>query len=178
MFSKFTSILQHAVEALAPSLPLQEDFVYHWKAITHYYIETSDDKAPVTDTNIPSHLEQMLDILVQEENERESGETGPCMEYLLHHKILETLYTLGKADKLIRLCGEVLATPTENEEIQFLCIVCAKLKQDPYLVNFFLEGFYTSDFRKNFIQGSQIHLLKVLFLCNESAIRVVIGIAA
>lgn len=60
-----------------------------------------DDKAPVTDTNIPSHLEQMLDILVQEENERESGETGetgPCMEYLLHHKILETLYTLGKAD--------------------------------------------------------------------------------
>ncbi|KAH0516145.1 Protein FAM160B1, partial [Microtus ochrogaster] len=159
----------------APSLPLQEDFVYHWKAITHYYIETSDDKAPVTDTNIPSHLEQMLDILVQEENERESGETGPCMEYLLHHKILETLYTLGKADcppgmkqqvllfytkllgrirqpllphinvhrpvqKLIRLCGEVLATPTENEEIQFLCIVCAKLKQDPYLVNFFLEN--------------------------------------
>ncbi|XP_073451931.1 FHF complex subunit HOOK interacting protein 2A isoform X2 [Aquarana catesbeiana] len=117
----------------------------------------------------------MLDILVQEENERESGETGPCMEYLLHHKVLETLYTLGKADcppgmkqqvlmfytkllgrikqpllphinvhrpvqKLIRLCGEVLANPTENEEIQFLCIVCAKLKQDPYLVNFFLEN--------------------------------------
>ncbi|XP_061692456.1 protein FAM160B1 isoform X2 [Syngnathoides biaculeatus] len=175
MFSKFTSILQHAVEALAPSLPLQEDFVYHWKAITHYYIETSDDKAPVTDTNIPSHLEQMLEILSQEEGERESGETGPCMEYLLHHKILETLYTLGKADcppgmkqqvltfytkllahirqpllphinvhrpvqKLIRLCGDVLAAPTENEEIQFLCIVCAKLKQDPYLVNFFLEN--------------------------------------
>uniref|UniRef100_A0A8C6ZZ51 FHF complex subunit HOOK-interacting protein C-terminal domain-containing protein n=1 Tax=Nothoprocta perdicaria TaxID=30464 RepID=A0A8C6ZZ51_NOTPE len=168
-------LLESALAHLAPSLPLQEDFVYHWKAITHYYIETSDDKAPVTDTNIPSHLEQMLDILVQEENERESGETGPCMEYLLHHKILETLYTLGKADcppgmkqqvlafytkllgriqqpllphinvhrpvqKLIRLCGEVLATPTENEEIQFLCIVCAKLKQDPYMVNFFLEN--------------------------------------
>ena len=29
---------------LAPSLPLQEDFVYHWKAITHYYIETSGEK--------------------------------------------------------------------------------------------------------------------------------------
>lgn len=41
--------------------------------------------------------------------------------------------------KLVRLCGEVLAAPTENEEIQFLCIVCAKLKQDPYLVSFFLE---------------------------------------
>uniref|UniRef100_A0A665WU96 Family with sequence similarity 160 member B1 n=1 Tax=Echeneis naucrates TaxID=173247 RepID=A0A665WU96_ECHNA len=171
--SKLSEIVSTPV--LAPSLPLQEDFVYHWKAITHYYIETSDDKAPVTDTNIPSHLEQMLDILTQEEGERESGETGPCMEYLLHHKILETLYTLGKADcppgmkqqvltfytkllahirqpllphinvhrpvqKLVRLCGEVLAAPTENEEIQFLCIVCAKLKQDPYLVNFFLEN--------------------------------------
>lgn len=29
---------------LAPSLPLQEDVVYHWKAITHYYIETSGNK--------------------------------------------------------------------------------------------------------------------------------------
>ena len=35
-----------------------------------------DDKAPVTDTNIPSHLEHMLDILVEEEKEREFGETG------------------------------------------------------------------------------------------------------
>lgn len=54
--------------------------------------------------------------------------------------------------KLIRLCGEVLAAPTENEEIQFLCIVCAKLKQDPYLVNFFLEvcaRFFCSEYILN-----------------------------
>lgn len=72
-----------------------------FKSFLIAYFFYLDDKAPVTDTNIPSHLEQMLDILVQEENERESGETGPCMEYLLHHKILETLYTLGKADVCI-----------------------------------------------------------------------------
>lgn len=72
----------------------------------------------MTDTNIPSHLEQMLDILVQEENERESGETGPCMEYLLHHKILETLYTLGKAD--VRTLQSRLSfgwTPNCNREV-------------------------------------------------------------
>ena len=40
---------------------------------------------------------------------------------------------------MIRVCGEVRAAPTENEEIIFLCTVCAKLRQDPYLVNFFLE---------------------------------------
>lgn len=73
------------------------------------YFPPLDDKAPVTDTNIPSHLEQMLDILTQEEEERESGETGPCMEYLLHHKILETLYTLGKAD--VRHSHTFLALP-------------------------------------------------------------------
>lgn len=36
---------------LAPSLPLQEDFVYHWKAITHYYIETSGKKSLKGQTN-------------------------------------------------------------------------------------------------------------------------------
>uniref|UniRef100_F6SVH2 Protein FAM160B1 n=1 Tax=Ciona intestinalis TaxID=7719 RepID=F6SVH2_CIOIN len=98
MFNKFTTILQQAVDALAPDAPLHEDFVYHWKSVTNFYIENTDDKTPVTDSNIPSHLKQMLQILVQEENEREAGDTGPCMEYLLQHKILETLYTLGKAD--------------------------------------------------------------------------------
>lgn len=72
----------------------------------------------MTDTNIPSHLEQMLDILIQEEGERESGETGPCMEYLLHHKILETLYTLGKADVSAVVSAKRLC----------LCLCCAGRK--------------------------------------------------
>ena len=40
---------------------------------------------------------------------------------------------------LVRVCGEVKAAPSENEEIQFLCTVVAKVKTDPYLVNFFIE---------------------------------------
>ena len=31
------------------------------------------------------------------------------------------------------------AAPSETEEIQFLCTVCAIVKSDPYLVNFFIE---------------------------------------
>ena len=41
--------------------------------------------------------------------------------------------------RLVRMCGEVKAGPTETEEIKFLCTVCAKLKSDPYLVNFFIQ---------------------------------------
>ncbi|XP_012582390.1 PREDICTED: protein FAM160B2 isoform X2 [Condylura cristata] len=41
----------------------------------------------------------MLDILVYEERQQAAAsEAGPCLEYLLQHKILETLCTLGKAE--------------------------------------------------------------------------------
>lgn len=40
----------------------------------------------------------MLDILVYEERQQAASEAGPCLEYLLQHKILETLCTLGKAE--------------------------------------------------------------------------------
>ncbi|ESO81902.1 hypothetical protein LOTGIDRAFT_146698, partial [Lottia gigantea] len=51
------------------------------------------------ETTIPGHIEQMVLILVQEEREQlEPGTTGPCLEYLLHHKLLDTLYTLGRTD--------------------------------------------------------------------------------
>lgn len=41
----------------------------------------------------------MLDILVYEERQQAAaGEAGPCLEYLLQHRILETLCTLGKAE--------------------------------------------------------------------------------
>lgn len=174
MFSKFSSILQHAVDALAPQLSLQEEFVFHWKAVTGYFIEKKGEKLPIEQTNLPAHLEQMLVILQEEEMTSERGMYGPCLEYLLQHKLLETLYSLGRADyppgmkqtvlsfftkllsrikqpilahvsvykavqRLVGTCGEVQAAPTEIEEIQFLCTVCAKIKADPYLVNFFLE---------------------------------------
>ncbi|XP_041088432.1 protein FAM160B2-like isoform X1 [Polyodon spathula] len=114
----------------------------------------------------------MLDILIYEEQHQE--ETGPCMEYLLQHKLLETLGTLGKAQyppgmnqqvlifftkllgqiqqpmlhiinvyrptqKLIRQCGILPGSQLEKEEVQFLYVICNKLKQDPYLLNYILE---------------------------------------
>ncbi|XP_039979106.1 protein FAM160B2 [Xiphias gladius] len=96
-FSKLTSMLLHALETREPTVDLLDSFVDHWKSITNYYIETTDDSRPVRQTEIPWRLRQMLDILVYEEKQQGVEETGACMEYLLQHKILETLCTLGKA---------------------------------------------------------------------------------
>uniref|UniRef100_A0A2I3T2B2 FHF complex subunit HOOK interacting protein 2B n=1 Tax=Pan troglodytes TaxID=9598 RepID=A0A2I3T2B2_PANTR len=82
-----------------PSIDLLQAFVEHWKGITHYYIESTDESTPAKKTDIPWRLKQMLDILVYEEQQQAAaGEAGPCLEYLLQHKILETLCTLGKAE--------------------------------------------------------------------------------
>ncbi|XP_068617209.1 FHF complex subunit HOOK-interacting protein 2B-like isoform X2 [Brachionichthys hirsutus] len=96
-FSKLTSLLMNALETREPTVELLDSFIDHWKSITNYYIKTTDDSRPVRQTDIPWHLKQMLDILVYEEKEQGVEETGSCLEYLLHHKILETLCTLGKA---------------------------------------------------------------------------------
>uniref|UniRef100_A0A4W6F9I4 FHF complex subunit HOOK interacting protein 2B n=1 Tax=Lates calcarifer TaxID=8187 RepID=A0A4W6F9I4_LATCA len=96
-FSKLTRMLLHALETREPTVDLLDSFVDHWKSITNYYIETTDDSRPVRQTEIPWRLRQMLDILVYEEKQQGVEETGACLEYLLQHKLLETLCTLGKA---------------------------------------------------------------------------------
>ncbi|XP_064128794.1 FHF complex subunit HOOK-interacting protein 2B isoform X2 [Loxodonta africana] len=99
MLSRLGALLQEAVGAREPSIDLLEAFVEHWKGITHYYIESTDENTPAKRTDIPWRLKQMLDILVYEEKQQgAAGEAGPCLEYLLQHKILETLCTLGKAE--------------------------------------------------------------------------------
>jgi len=44
IINRFTNILQNAVEALAPQASSIEEFTFHWKRITNYYIESADEK--------------------------------------------------------------------------------------------------------------------------------------
>ncbi|XP_069733529.1 FHF complex subunit HOOK-interacting protein 2B isoform X2 [Phaenicophaeus curvirostris] len=175
MLSRLGALLQQAVETREPSLDLLEAFTEHWKGITGYYLEATDESVPARQTDIPWHLKQMLDILVYEEKQHPAGEAGPCLEYLLQHKVLETLSTLGKAEyppgmrqqvllffsrvlgqmqhpllhylnvhrpvqKLLQLSGDRLGSGTEKEEVQFAAILCTKIKQDPTLLAYILEG--------------------------------------
>ncbi|XP_064328628.1 FHF complex subunit HOOK-interacting protein 2B isoform X3 [Phalacrocorax carbo] len=175
MLSRLGALLQQAVETREPSVDLLEAFTEHWKGITGYYLEATDESVPARQTDIPWRLKQMLDILVYEEKQRPAGEAGPCLEYLLQHKVLETLGTLGKAEyppgmrqqvllffsrvlgqvqhpllhylnvhrpvqKLLQLSGDRLGSGTEKEEVQFTAVLCTKIKQDPTLLAYILEG--------------------------------------
>ncbi|NXM13893.1 F16B2 protein, partial [Ploceus nigricollis] len=81
-----------------PSVDLLEAFTEHWTGITGYYLEATDESVPARRTDIPWRLRQMSDILGYEERQRPPGDTGPCLECLLQHKLLETLATLAKAE--------------------------------------------------------------------------------
>ncbi|XP_047129129.1 FHF complex subunit HOOK interacting protein 2A isoform X1 [Hydra vulgaris] len=96
MFTRFTSMLHNAVDALSPEVSILEQFKYHWKCITQYLVDTDNNKISVESTIIPYHMAQMLNVL--QEEERMNKNTGPAMEFMLQQKILETLQTLGCAD--------------------------------------------------------------------------------
>ncbi|GBM11434.1 Protein FAM160B1 [Araneus ventricosus] len=173
MFSRFTNALYSAVDALAPPHPLQEDFVWHWKSVTKFFTgKNASNSVPIESTSIPGHLMEMLSILEQEELEVETGNIGPCMEYIMQHKLLDTMCVLATSDappgmkrymfifimktikimqetliphvsvcvpihNFIKLCGEIVAGPTEREEMDFLQCICDKIEKNPDLINCF-----------------------------------------
>ncbi|KAK9303726.1 hypothetical protein QLX08_004718 [Tetragonisca angustula] len=79
-----------------PATPLQ-DFTYHWKQLMNFYVNhLTDCKVPIQTTGIPRHLDRLLEILLEEE--KDETEPGPCLEYLLQHKLLDLLATLASAE--------------------------------------------------------------------------------
>ncbi|XP_068277517.1 FHF complex subunit HOOK-interacting protein 2B isoform X2 [Nyctibius grandis] len=163
MLSRLGALLQQAVETREPSVDLLEAFTEHWKGITGYYLEATDESVPARQTDIPWRLKQMLDILVYEEKQRPAGEAGPCLEYLLQHKyppgmrqqvllffsrvlaqvqhpLLHYLNVHRPVQKLLQLSGARPGSGTEKEEVQFAAVLCAKIKQDPTLLAYILEG--------------------------------------
>ncbi|XP_017762057.1 PREDICTED: protein FAM160B1-like isoform X4 [Eufriesea mexicana] len=61
-----------------------------------YVNHLTDSKVPIQTTGIPRHLDRLLEILLEEE--KNENEPGPCLEYLLQHKLLDLLATLASAE--------------------------------------------------------------------------------
>lgn len=175
MLNRLSTVLQSAADALAPPPPPLEDLKYHWKMVMRFYAQrTIQSKCPIEETNIPSHLEQLLRILISEDAcskaapEGPCTSAGPCLEFLLQHRLLELLVSLARADsppgmrryllgylkrlvaaisphlltlasihlpllRIVVLCSQSKASPTEAEEIEFLLALCQIIHRHPYL---------------------------------------------
>ncbi|KAI6108968.1 Retinoic acid induced 16-like protein-domain-containing protein [Pisolithus croceorrhizus] len=62
----------------------------------------------IKSTDVPVHLQSMVDTLVWESSRTEDGVTGACLEYLLKNDILGTLVRLSEADRPLGIQAEVL----------------------------------------------------------------------
>lgn len=82
---------------------VQIDFILTDDLILRHIYIIIGQKLPIDQTHIPEHLEQMVVLLKEEELNAELDSTGPCMEYLLQHKLLDTLYSLGRTDVSTKL---------------------------------------------------------------------------
>lgn len=97
MISGIQIALKNAIDVIAPPATPLQDFTYHWKQLMNFYVNhLTNCKAPIQTTSIPRHLDRLLEILLEEE--KEDDEPGPCLEYLLQHKLLDLLATLASAE--------------------------------------------------------------------------------
>ncbi len=93
-------LLANVAEVVAPTpkTPL-ESFKQHWMSIRNFYI---DEKNDIDSGNIPAHLHSIVQILVEESDDRPSSsgpETGVCTEYFIQNKLMETMCALCLIDK-------------------------------------------------------------------------------
>ncbi|XP_023248616.1 protein FAM160B1 [Copidosoma floridanum] len=97
MISGLQIALKNAIDVIAPPATPLQDFTYHWKQLMNFYVNhLSDSKVLVETTGIPRHLECLLDLLLEEE--KHGDEPGPCLEYLLQHRLLDLLASLACAE--------------------------------------------------------------------------------
>ncbi|KAJ7219259.1 Retinoic acid induced 16-like protein-domain-containing protein [Mycena pura] len=62
----------------------------------------------IKSTDVPAHLQSMVDSLVLESTRIEEGGTGACLEYLLKNDVLGTLVRLSETDRPSGIQAEVL----------------------------------------------------------------------
>ncbi|XP_019864392.1 PREDICTED: protein FAM160B1-like [Amphimedon queenslandica] len=102
MFSRLTTFLAQAAEVTTQVLVGQqkkeEEFSGHWKTITGLISSAGESESDSCITEISTHLERMADLLFQEEEEEKTVSMGPCMEFVIRHKLLDTLCATAKSD--------------------------------------------------------------------------------
>lgn len=96
----------------APAKPVDHALEFHrsWQLVRHT-LEYPDERQllrGIRSTEVPAHLQSMVDALVWETARTEEGGTGACMEYILKNDVLGTLVRLSEADRPFGIQAEVL----------------------------------------------------------------------
>ncbi|KZT11362.1 uncharacterized protein LAESUDRAFT_734232 [Laetiporus sulphureus 93-53] len=107
-FSKF---LRQSIQA-SPKIEVDHALEFHrsWMLIKNTLTEPDERQLSrgIKSTDVPVHLQSMVDALVWESNRTEEGATGACLEYLLKNDVLGTLVKLSEADRPFGAQAEVL----------------------------------------------------------------------
>ncbi|PBK78134.1 hypothetical protein ARMSODRAFT_946998 [Armillaria solidipes] len=87
-----------------------QEFHKSWNFIknTLLYPDERQLSRGIKSTDVPAHLQSLVDTLVLESTRTEEGTTGACLEYLLKNDVLGTLVRLSETDRPSGIQAEVL----------------------------------------------------------------------
>ncbi|KAJ7273700.1 Retinoic acid induced 16-like protein-domain-containing protein [Mycena haematopus] len=107
-FSKF---LRTGIQP-APKPPTDhaQEFNRSWNRVKSTLLHPDERQLTrgIKSTDVPAHLQSMVDSLVMESTRTEEGGTGACLEYLLKNDVLGTLVRLSETDRPSGIQAEVL----------------------------------------------------------------------
>ncbi|KAJ6630790.1 Retinoic acid induced 16-like protein-domain-containing protein [Mycena sp. CBHHK59/15] len=107
-FSKF---LRTGIQP-APKPPTDhaQEFNRSWNLVKNTLLHPDERQLTrgIKSTDVPAHLQSMVDSLVLESTRTEEGGTGACLEYLLKNDVLGTLVRLSETDRPSGIQAEVL----------------------------------------------------------------------
>ena len=93
---------------LAPPPTILQNFLYHWKHVKNFYGAEKDvPKVHVNDTHLPGHLDQMLNMVIEEQNVAKGSttETVPiaeshneCFNFILNNRPFDLLTDICMTD--------------------------------------------------------------------------------
>ncbi|KAJ3759862.1 Retinoic acid induced 16-like protein-domain-containing protein [Lentinula raphanica] len=87
-----------------------QEFVKSWNFVKNT-LQHPDERQlarGIKSTDVPTHLQSMVNSLVAESTRIDEGTTGGCLEYLLKNDVLGTLVRLSEADRPFGIQAEVL----------------------------------------------------------------------
>ncbi|KAF7322964.1 hypothetical protein HMN09_00076000 [Mycena chlorophos] len=110
-FDYFSKFLRTSGPASKPPPPDHaHEFHKSWQLVKTTLMHPDERQLTrgIKSTDVPLHLQAMVDALVSESTRTEEGGTGACLEYLLKNDVLGTLVRLSETDRPFGIQAEVL----------------------------------------------------------------------